>query len=423
MIDLKLLESGFDRTKELLARKGVDLELLEKLKSVAEEKKSKLKDFEEAQAKQNRLSKEFGQLKAKGADIAQLQADLTENKGYIVAITADLKELEESLENMALIIPNLPDETVPLGKDENENVEIKRVLTPRNFDFEPKAHFEMQNGWLDFEAGVKLAGSRFTVMRGMASKLERALVNFMLDFNTARGFEEVWVPALTSRKSLVGTGQLPKFEADLYLAQTGELPKDDLFLIPTSEVQLVNLYSDTIVAMEDLPIKLTAHTNCFRKEAGSAGRDTRGMIRQHQFEKVELVAITHPEKSDEMFEHMVECASDMLTALELPHRHMALCTGDLGFGAAKTVDLEVWIPSENRYREISSISNTRDFQPRRARIRYKDGKTNKIAHALNGSSLAVGRTLIAIMENNQMSDGSVRIPEVLKPYLERGVVG
>lgn len=420
MIDLKLLENEFDEVSKRLAIKGVDSDYLEELKTALLEKKRVLKEFEELQAKQNRLSKEFGELKRNGGDIAVLQGELTENKGFLVAVSEDLKEAEAKLDLMSLNIPNLPDSDVPLGKDESENVEIKRVLEPRRFDFEPKAHFELDNGWLDFEAGIKLAGSRFTVMRSMAAKLERALINYMLDFNTARGFEEVWVPVLTSRTSLTATGQLPKFEADLYLSQVGELPKDDLFLIPTSEVQLVNLYRDTIINKDQLPIKLTSHTNCFRKEAGSAGRDTRGMIRQHQFDKVELVALTHPDRSDEMFEEMVACASDLLTSLELPHRHLMLCSGDLGFGAAKTIDLEVWIPSENRYREISSISNTRDFQPRRAKIRFKDEKKNLFVHSLNGSSLAVGRTLIAIMENNQQADGTIKIPEVLKPYLQRG---
>lgn len=420
MIDLKQLENSFEEVAKSLATKGVDKELLTHMKTLFQDTKDARKDYEEKQALQNRLSKEFGMLKSKGADIASLQADLAENKGYLVALTERLREYEKRLEDLALIIPNLPDRDVPIGKDESENVEIKRVLTPRNFDFTPKAHFELDNGWLDFESGAKLAGSRFTVMRGMAAKLERALISYMLDFNSARGFEEVWVPALTSRTSLIATGQLPKFEADLYLAETGELPSGDLFLIPTSEVQLVNLYSDEIILEENLPIKLTAHTSCFRKEAGSAGRDTRGMIRQHQFDKVELVAITTPETSDQLFDEMVACASDLLTSLELPHRHLMLCTGDLGFGAAKTIDLEVWIPSEGRYREISSISNTRDFQPRRAKIRYRSAKGNKLANALNGSSLAVGRTLIAIMENNQQADGSITIPEVLKPYLNRG---
>lgn len=419
MIDLKQLDSNFEAVCTALATKGVDGEYLEELKRAVLTKKEKLKEYEECQAKQNRLSKEFADLKRQAKDTSELQAELTENKGYLVALNDALKEADEKLESIALDIPNLPDKEVPIGKDESENVEIKRVLTPRDFSFTPKAHFEL-NDWLDFETGAKLAGSRFTVMRSMAAKLERALINYMLDFNSKRGFEEVWLPVLTSRTSLTATGQLPKFEADLYLAQTGELAKDDLFLIPTSEVQLVNLYRDTIVAKDSLPIKHTAHTSCFRKEAGSAGRDTRGMIRQHQFDKVELVAIAHPDKSDEMFDEMVNCASDLLTSLELPHRHLMLCTGDLGFSAAKTIDLEVWIPSENRYREISSISNTRDFQPRRAKIRYKDEKKNLLPHALNGSSLAVGRTLIAIMENHQNEDGTIQIPKVLMPYLQRG---
>lgn len=269
-----------------------------------------------------------------------------------------------------------------------------------------------QNGWIDFERGVKLATSRFSVLHTEAAKIERALINFMLDFNAQRGFAEMSVPAIVNRAALEGTGQLPKFENDLY-----KLEGQELFLIPTAEVPLTNLYQDEILPPEALPILMTGYTSCFRKEAGAAGRDTRGMIRQHQFHKVELVAITKPEESEKVFEDMVACASDLLSALELPHRLVRLCAGDLGFGAAYTVDLEVWLPGQNTYREISSVSNTRDFQARRAKIRYKDGKNNTLVHTLNGSSLAVGRTLIAIMENFQNEDGSITIPEVLKPYI------
>jgi seryl-tRNA synthetase len=311
-------------------------------------------------------------------------------------------------------VPNTPDADVPDGEDENDNIEIRKVLTPRSFDFTPKEHWELAeaNGWIDFERGVKLAKSRFSVVYDMGARLERALINFMLDFNRERGFTEVSVPEIVNRAALEGTGQLPKFEEDLF-----KIDDEELFLIPTAEVPLTNLFQDEILEKEALPLKMTGHTACFRKEAGSAGRDTRGMIRQHQFRKVELVCITAAEESDAVFDEMVACASEMLAALELPHRLVTLCTGDLGFGAAKTVDLEVWLPGQNTYREISSVSNTRDFQARRARIRYREGKQNLLAHTLNGSALAVGRTMVAIMENFQNADGSITLPKVLEPYL------
>lgn len=420
MIDLKLLEQDFETFLRRLQSRGIDETLLSSLKTLGQSAKSLRRELEEKQALQNRLSKEFGQIKAQGGDVSALQAQVGQNKTAIAADQEALRAAENALEALALSIPNPPDADVPVGRDENDNIEIKRVLTPRVFDFAPKAHFELgaQLGWLDFERAAKISGSRFTVMRGTAARLERALIAYMLDFNRSRGFEEVWVPVLINRKSLTGTGQLPKFEADLYLAENGELPENDLFLAPTAEVPLVNLYRDEILPEEALPVKITAHTSCFRKEAGSAGRDTRGMIRQHQFDKVELVALTKPEESERVFEEMVQCASDLLTSLELPHRLLQLCTGDMGFSAARTIDLEVWIPSEDRYREISSVSNTRDFQPRRAKIRYKSDKGNKLVHALNGSSLAVGRTLIALMENGQRADGTIALPAVLEPYLK-----
>jgi len=303
---------------------------------------------------------------------------------------------------------------VPIGKDENENVEIKRVGEIPKFDFEPKPHDELGEklDWLDFTRGVKLAKSRFTVMKKDAARLERALINFFLDHNRSYGFEEVYVPFIVNKETMTGTGQLPKFEEDLF-----KIEDEDLYLIPTAEVPLTNLFRDEIISDLSEPIKLTSYTPCFRKEAGSYGKDTKGIIRQHQFDKVELVAITRPEDSDKMFEEMVECASKALEKLELPYRQVMLCTGDLGFSAAKTIDLEVWIPSQNKYREISSISNTRDFQARRAKIRYKDGKKNRLVHTLNGSSLAVGRTLVAIMENNQTKDGKIKIPKALEKYM------
>lgn len=414
MIDLKLLQKNFDEVSAKLQKKGVDAELIATLKAKNDELKAAKVDYETLQAAQNAMSKEFGIYKKEGRDVNELKARVDANKIKITEALDIQRQREEELEKIAMAIPNMPDDDVPLGSDENDNVEIKKVLTPKEFGFTPKEHWELaeQNGWIDFERGVKLATSRFSVVNGLGAKLERALINFMLDFNTSRGFVEVSVPAIVNRGALEGTGQLPKFEDDLY-----KLENQELFLIPTAEVPLTNLYQDEILAPELLPIKMTGYTSCFRKEAGAAGRDTRGMIRQHQFHKVELVAITKPDESDRVFDEMLSCASDILTALELPHRLMTLCTGDLGFGAAKTVDIEVWLPGQGRYREISSVSNTRDFQARRAKIRFKDGKNNTLVHTLNGSSLAVGRTLIAIMENNQLEDGSITIPEVLKPYL------
>jgi len=414
MIDLKLLQKDFESVKTRVMRKGVNADVLEELRARNEALKVAKATFESLQALQNAMSKEFGLYKREGKDTTELKTRVDENKIKVAEAVEAQRVAQEALEAMAMSIPNMPDESVPDGADEHDNVELKKVLAPREFGFTPKEHWELaeQNGWIDFERGVKLATSRFSVSFGMGARLERALINFMLDFNRSRGFEEVSVPALVNRAALEGTGQLPKFEDDLY-----KIDSQELFLIPTAEVPVTNLYQDEILSPEVLPLKMTAYTSCFRKEAGAAGRDTRGMIRQHQFHKVELVAITHPDESEKVFDEMVSCASDILTALELPHRLVKLCSGDLGFGAAHTTDIEVWLPGQATYREISSISNTRDFQARRAKIRFKDEGKNSMVHTLNGSSLAVGRTLVAIMENNQQEDGSITIPEVLKPYL------
>ena len=414
MIDLKLLQKDFDEVKRKLLRKGVDEKLLEKLRIKNEELKEAKKEYEALQAAQNAMSKEFGVYKREGKDISELKARVDENK-IRVADAIEIQRLrQEELEAIAMAIPNMPDDSVPDGEDEEDNVELGRVLEPRKFDFTPKEHWELaeQNGWIDFERGVKLAGSRFSVAYDMGAKLERALINFMLNYNSKKGYTEVSVPHLVNRRALEGTGQLPKFEEDLY-----KIEGQDLYLIPTAEVPLTNLFQDEILPAEKLPVKMTGYTSCYRKEAGAAGRDTRGIIRQHQFHKVELVCITKPEESEAIFDDMVNTASEILTALELPHRLVNLCTGDLGFGAAHTTDIEVWLPGQNTYREISSISNTRDFQARRAKIRYKNGKKNELVHTLNGSSLAVGRTMVAIMENYQNEDGSISIPKVLKPYM------
>jgi seryl-tRNA synthetase len=414
MIDLKLLQKEFESVSAKLTRKGVDATLIQELKTKNEELKVAKKEYEELQALQNAMSKEFGIYKREGKDISELKAKVDANKIKIADAIEVQRIRQEALESLAMSIPNMPDDNVPDGADEDDNVEIKKVLIPKEFAFTPKEHWELaeQNGWIDFERGVKLATSRFSVSFGMGARLERALINFMLDFNRSRGFEEVSVPALVNRTALEGTGQLPKFEDDLY-----KMDGQNLFLIPTAEVPVTNLFQDEILSGDELPKKMTAYTSCFRKEAGAAGRDTRGMIRQHQFHKVELVTIAKPTESEKIFDEMVECASDILTALELPHRLVNLCTGDLGFSASYTTDIEVWLPGQNTYREISSISNTKEFQARRAKIRYKNGKKNEFVHTLNGSSLAVGRTLVAIMENFQNEDGSIEIPKILHPYL------
>ena len=414
MINLKLLETNYDEFVKKLEGKNVKASLLDELLHTFNELKQKRKALENFQAIQNAKSKELGVKARAGEDVSELKSELNLNKAALADADEIVKQYEEKLEQISFSVPNITDDDVPFGKDEDDNVCIKTVLEPTKFDFTPKEHWELGEslGWLDFERGAKLSGSRFTVLRGMGARLSRALVNYMIDFNSARGFELVNVPYLVSSNTLFGTGQLPKFEEDLY-----KVRDEDLYLIPTSEVPVTNLYNDTIIEAEQLPIKMTCYSACFRQEAGSAGRDTRGMIRQHQFEKVELVAITTPELSAQMLDEMVACASDLLTSLGLPHRHMLLCSGDLGFSAAKTVDLEVWLPGQGKYREISSISNTRDFQARRAKIRFKDGKKNMLVNTLNGSSLAVGRTLIAIMENYQKADGTIEIPEVLKRYM------
>jgi len=414
MIDLKLLQKDFDTTAASLKRKKVDSELITSLKTANEDLKTAKLIFESAQAAQNERSRLFGQYKKEGKNTDELKIEVDAAKAQLVELTETQRAAEEALETIAMRVPNFPDSDVPDGEDENDNIELKKVLVPPTFTFTPKEHWELAeaNGWIDFERGVKLAKSRFSVVGGMGARLERALINFMLDFNRERGFMEVSVPMLVNRRALEGTGQLPKFEDDLF-----KVDGEELFLIPTAEVPLTNLYQDEILNPSELPIKMTGYTSCFRKEAGSGGRDVRGMIRQHQFHKVELVSITKADQSDAVFEEMVTCASDLLAALGLPHRLVTLCTGDLGFGAAKTVDLEVWLPGQNAYREISSVSNTRDFQARRAKIRYKEEGKNLLAHTLNGSSLAVGRTMIAIMENFQQEDGSICIPTVLQKYL------
>ncbi len=416
MINLKLIETNFDEFNSKLKAKKVGEDVLKNLLEAYKENKKIKLEIESLQSEQNAKSKKMGEFMKSGDSKSAnaLKTELDSNKAKIATLNESLNESEEKLNLVAAAVPNIIDDDVPLGANEDENVELKKVLEPPCFDFKPLEHWELaeKNGWIDFATGAKLSGSRFCVLRGQGAKLARALVNYMIDFNSSRGFELVNVPFLVSSNTLFGTGQLPKFADDLY-----KIDDEDLYLIPTSEVPVTNLYNDEIIAENELPIKMTCYSACFRKEAGSAGKDTRGMIRQHQFEKVELVCITKPEQSDKVFDEMVACASDLLSSLGLAHRHMLLCSGDLGFSAAKTIDLEVWLAGQDKYREISSVSNTRDFQARRAKIRFKDGKKNTLCHTLNGSSLAVGRTLIAIMENYQQKDGSIKIPAVLEKYM------
>ncbi|EAI2900735.1 serine--tRNA ligase [Campylobacter upsaliensis] len=410
MLDLKKLQNDFDSVATKLKNKKVDELLLKDLSEIFTLLKKEKMLLEELQAFQNKFSKEL----AKAENKEELKQQLSENKTKIATQNQKVKELEERLENLAFKIPNIPDDDVIVGDDEDGNLELKRVLTPPSFDFEPREHFELGEGleWLDFVRGVKIAQSRFCVLKEEGALLNRALINYMIDFNRSRGFKLVNVPFLVNQNAMFGTGQLPKFKDDMY-----KVEEEDLYLISTSEIALTNLFNDEILNAENLPLKMTAYSACFRKEAGSAGRDTRGIIRQHQFEKVELVSITSPKQSESVFNEMCECASDLLSSLGLAHRWMMLCTGDLGFSAAKTIDLEVWLPGQNQFREISSISNCRDFQARRAKIRYKNeqGK-NELVHTLNGSSLAVGRTLVAIMENYQDKNGKIAIPDVLRKY-------
>ncbi|MFP6219102.1 serine--tRNA ligase [Helicobacter pylori] len=415
MIDRKLLLQDFDKVALSLKKRNHAMDDgLERLREVITHYKKQLIELESLQAFQNKVSKEFGIKMAQKVDTSDLKKELENNKIKLNELSKSVGELEQQIDLKLSIIPNLVDEKTPLGANEEDNIEIKKILTPRVFTFKPKEHFELaqQNGWIDFESGVKLAKSRFSVIRGFGAKIYRALIYLMLDFNEKNGFEIIYTPALVNEKMLFGTGQLPKFKEDVF-----KIENENLYLIPTAEVTLTNLYNDTIISVENLPIKMTAHTPCFRSEAGSAGKDTRGMIRQHQFDKVELVAITHPKESDVMQEHMLESASEILKALELPHRFVQLCSGDLGFSASNTIDIEVWLPGQNCYREISSVSNTRDFQARRAKIRFKENQKNQLAHTLNGSSLAVGRTMVALMENHQQADGSIHIPKALEKYL------
>lgn len=419
MIDIKLVRKESERVKELLSRRDpVYAERVDELLAVDRERRTLLSEIEQLKAKRNKLSKEIGSLfrEGKKEEALRIKAEVEEISKKAKDLEKELKDVEERFQRLILSIPNIPHPSVPVGEDENNNVVVRYWGEKPKFDFEPLPHWEIAEklGILDFERATKLAGSRFVVYKKWGAKLERALINFMLDLHTQEhGYEEVIPPFLVNTKTMTGTGQLPKFEEDLY-----KIENEDLWLIPTAEVPLTNLHAGEIIPEKELPKYYTAYTPCFRKEAGAHGRDVRGIMRLHQFNKVELVKIVHPEKSYEELEKLVREAEKVLQLLGLHYRVVELCTGDLGFSAAKTYDIEVWIPSQNRYREISSCSNCEDFQARRAQIRFRDkeGKT-RLVHTLNGSGLAVGRTVIAILEQYQQKDGSIIIPEVLRNYL------
>ncbi len=427
MLDSKYLRQDIEQAAARLASRGYELDTAA-VTALEEKRKTLQVKTQELQSERNASSKAIGQAKAKGEhEKAQQLLDSVSNLGdQLDSVKAEQDAVLEELKQIALAIPNLPDESVPVGEDEDQNVEISTWGTPKSYDFEVKDHVDVGqdvNG-LDFEMGVKISGARFTVMRGQVARMHRALTQFMLDTHTDKnGYTEMYVPYLVNSASLYGTSQLPKFAGDLF--HTLGLVDDDgqqqpgFSLIPTAEVPLTNSARDEIYDESDLPIRLTAHTPCFRSEAGSYGRDTRGLIRQHQFDKVELVQLVKPEDSMQALEELTGHAEQILQALELPYRKVILCTGDMGFGAAKTYDLEVWLPAQNTYREISSCSNMVDFQARRmqARFRRQGEKKPELLHTLNGSGLAVGRTLVAILENNQQADGSIVVPEVLRPYM------
>lgn len=418
MLDVNLLRNNLDEIAERLVIKkfNFDKELFDRLE---QERKQLQIRTEELQAKRNASSKQIGQLKAKGEDTSAIMAEVAGLGDELKAVETEFNNIANQLNAYLATVPNLPHESVPVGNDETANVEVRRVGVPRDFDFQVKDHVDigasLSNG-IDFEAGAKVSGSRFAFLKGNIAKLHRALAQFMLDLHTTEhGYTEIYSPYLVNANALYGTGQLPKFEEDLFKTKRGD---DDMYLIPTSEVSVTNLAAGEIYKEEELPFKYSCHSPCFRSEAGSYGRDTRGMIRMHQFDKVEMVNIVHPDKSFEALEAMVQCAENVLKALKLPYRVIALCGGDMTFGSAKTYDLEVWVPSQNTYREISSCSNMTDFQARRMQARFKDsaGK-NRLVHTLNGSGLAVGRALVAVLENYQNADGSVTVPEVLRSYM------
>lgn len=416
MLDLKRIRTNFETVAQKLATRGVSEDSLNHLKELDEKRRQLLVSSEELKAERNLSSAAIAQAKRNKEDASQQIAEMQKMSADIKAIDAELAKIDEKVTEIITVLPNTPHDSVPVGADEDDNVEIRRWGTPREFDFEIKAHWDLGEDLdiLDWERGAKVTGARFLFYKNLGARLERALYNFMLDEHAKEGYQEIITPYMVNHDSMFGTGQYPKFKEDTF-----ELKDSNFVLIPTAEVPLTNYYRGEILDGKDLPINFTAMSPSFRSEAGSAGRDTRGLIRLHQFHKVEMVKFAKPEESYEELEKMTANAENILQKLNLPYRVLALCTGDMGFSAAKTYDLEVWIPAQNTYREISSCSNTEDFQARRAQIRYRDeadGKV-KLLHTLNGSGLAVGRTVAAILENYQNEDGSVTIPEVLRPYM------
>ncbi len=414
MLDLKYILSNLDEVKEKTKNRNYEFDF-DTLVAENSKRKDIINEVEKLKADRNAISKQVGILKKEGKDTTELQEQVKRDASKMQELDAALNTCDENIKNMLLNLPNLIDDTTPVGKDENDNVEVRKWGEPRKFDFEPKNHWDIgaDLGIIDFERGVKIAESRFNVLAGLGARLDRAISSLMLDMHREKGYIEMSVPYLVNTKSMIGTGQLPKFAEEAYICE-----RDNLYLISTAEIPVTNLYSDEILENKDLPIYNTSLTACFRREAGSYGKDTKGLIRNHQFNKVELVKICSAETSVEEHEKLTHDAEMVLQALNLPYRVMALSSGDIGFSSAKTYDLEVWLPGQNCYREISSCSNFKDYQARRANIRYrdKDGKV-KFAHTLNGSGLAVGRTLVAVLENYQNADGSVTIPKALRPYL------
>lgn len=417
MLDVKLLRTQFQEVKEKLMQRGGDLANIGRFEQLDKERRRLIAEAEELKSKRNDVSQQIAVLKREKKAAEPLIAEMREVGDRIKQLDEQIRQLEEELDGLLLSIPNVPHDSVPVGQSEEDNVEVRRWGEPRSFSFEPKPHWDIadQLGLLDFERAAKVAGSRFVFYKGLGARLERALINFMLDIHLDEfGYQEVLPPYLVNRASMIGTGQLPKFAEDAF-----HLDREDYFLIPTAEVPVTNLHRDEILAADDLPLYYAAYSACFRAEAGSAGRDTRGLIRQHQFNKVELVKFVKPEDSYDELEKLTNQAETILQRLGLPYRVVALCTGDLGFSAAKTYDIEVWLPSYGMYREISSCSNFEAFQARRANIRFRREPKAKpeYVHTLNGSGLAIGRTVAAILENYQQEDGSVMIPEALRPYM------
>jgi len=421
MLDARFIKENVDAVKEALQKRNYEFPLADYL-AIEEKRMAVMREVEELRNRRNVVSEEIGRLKRQKADASAQLEEMKAVAEKIKSLDDRLRAVEEETRALILTIPNIPHESVPVGRDETENIEIRKWGVPRQFDFKPLNHWDIAEALdiIDFDRASKISGARFALMKGAGARLERALMNFMLDTNTSKGYKEVFPPIIVNRESMTGTGQLPKFEMELF-----RIADPEFYLIPTAEVPVTNIHRDEILKETELPIYYTAYTPCFRREAGSYGKDTRGLIRQHQFNKVEMVKFVKPEDSYAELEKLTDNAEDLLRKLDLPYRVVALCTGDLGFSSAKTYDLEVWLPGQDKYREISSCSNFEDFQARRANIRFKrEGKKGtEFVHTLNGSGLAIGRTVVAILENYQQKDGSVFIPEILRPYMGMDRIG